>query len=374
MEIIERFEVKHEDDVGGEGTEIRFEAYAAGANTNYATAEKITKTFKMEVHMGVLIYRAIATQKSAQTEMVDLYVNDELVADDLESGVAQQHDVSIAGIYPKIDVTSGDAADNLDPIATYVIDLNGPGNEDTISPKDHQIILIEDSEEIISLYHKRDVQSTSSDPTKVDLFVVHGAGKIGSTDIRIVDIDNNETVLENLFDDLEPDTITDYVSVTPGVVAFELSNSDNSTVHEVVELDLSALAGKAISGVILPVYTTEGASATLVIYEAAAPVGISEELLSYPDGITYFNSYPNPFSSSASIVYLLEKPMDLEVSVYNVSGQKIRILHSGFQFEGEHQIHWDGTNESGQQVDPGIYLCLMKTETGIVTHKLTRVR
>ena len=324
--------------------------------------------------MGVLIYRAIATQKSAQTEMVDMYVNDELVADDLESGVAQQHDVSIAGIYPKIDVTSSDAADNLDPIATYVIDLNGPGNEDTISPKDHQIILIEDSEEMINLYHKRDVQTASSDPSKVDLYFVHGASEIGSADIRMVDIQNHETVLETLLNDLEPDTVTNYVSVTPGVVAFELSNSDNSTVHEVVELDLSALAGKAISGVILPIYTTEEASATLVISEAVAPVGISRELSNSPDGVTYFNSYPNPFSSYASIVYLLEKAMDMEVSVYNVSGQQIRILHSGFQMEGEHQIHWDGTNESGQQVDPGIYLCLLKTETGIVTHKLTRVR
>jgi hypothetical protein len=374
MEVIERFKVKHEDDVGAEGTEIRFEAYASGPNTNYATTEKITKTFKLEVHFAVTLFHAVATQKSAQTGMVDLYVNDELVVDDLESGVAQQHDVSIAGIYPKIDITSSDAADNLNPLATYMIDLSGPGNEETISPRDHQIILIEDTEKMIHLYHKRDVQSASSDPSKVDLFVVHGAGKIGSADIRIVDIQNNETILETLFEDLEPDSVTNYISLTPGVVALELSNSDNSLVHEVVNVDLSALAGKATFGIIVPLATAEGVSATLVIYEAAAPVGISEELLSYTDGVAYINSYPNPFSSAASIVYLLEKPMDLELSVYNVSGQKIRILHSGFQLEGEHQIHWDGKNESGQQVDPGIYLCVLKTDSGMVTHKLTRVR
>jgi len=381
IEIIACFKVGSQElqdilsTVGHGGDKLKIEAEAKGANTSTARAEKTAEGFRLDVYFSVqFLGTYLGGKKSAQIEMVDLYINDTLVADNLQIEVPQQYVVTVSGIYPKIDITSSTDTDNLNPLATYMIDLNGPGNEHLISPRDHELILIEDIEQVIHLHHKRNVQTNSSDPSKVDLYVVHGAEDIGSTDVRIVDKDNPETVLETLFDDLEPDSVTDYVTITPGVVAFELSSSDNSIIHQVVETDLTTLVGKAVSGVIVPVGTGEGASAILVISGTIIPVGISGNLSNGLDGIAYINSYPNPFSSAASIVYLLEKPMDMEFSVYNLSGQKIRILHSGFQLEGEHQIHWDGTNESGQQVDPGIYLCILKTDSGIVTHKLTRVR
>ena len=66
--------------------------------------------------------------------------------------------------------------------------------------------------------------------------------------------------------------------------------------------------------------------------------------------------------------------MEMDVSVYNVSGQKIRTLYSGVQTVGEHYLLWNGNNESGLRVDPGIYLCLLKSESGILARKLSLVR
>jgi len=352
---------------------IEIEAAAGGVNTNFDVAKKSTKPFTLKVHFAVVIHKIWGQTKSTRTEVVDLYLNDKLLVDDLENGVPQEVDASVAGIYPKIDITRGDAENNLDPIASPVIDLNGSGNEHLISPANHQLILIEDPEEAIHLYHKRDVQSLSSDPAMVDLYLVHGGGDIGSADIRIVDVQNHETVLETLFDDLKPDSVTDYISLTPGVVAFELGSSDNSVIYDVSEVDLSSLKGKAIHFVIVPEPSDDGLSARLIIPEMAT-TGIPEAFSFSSARVRSLISYPNPFSSSVTIEYLLEQSMDMELTVHNAAGQKIRTLHSGFLLEGRHWIYWDGTLDTGRRVDPGIYLCLLRTESGIIGRKLINVR
>lgn len=378
LEITAHFKVGYKDLFFLDGKEysVKIKANARGINTNEAVAERVTELFILEVDalMDLYEYWGFRTNKSTQIDMVDIYVNDSLVVDDLHSGESRNQEIAIAGIYPRIDITNSTDPNNLDPIASYVIDLNGPGNEHLISPRNHQLILIEDSEGVIHLYHKRDVQTVSSDPSKVDLFVVHGAADIGAADIRSVDIQNHENVLGTLFDDLEPDSITGYISVNPEVFALELSNSDNSTVHNVMEADLTALAGKAISGVILPDNTTEEASAILVISGTAATTGISRETVNEGNGVTFLTSYPNPFSSAVTISYVLEETMDLEVSIYGISGQKIRTLYTGFQMKGEQYLHWDGRNESGIMTDPGMYLCVLKSGVGTVTRKITKVR
>ncbi len=375
VEKIIRFKVKAFEDVNDEiapGYKIELKAGAHGVNTNLDKKASETTVFKLDVHLFVEFLAGDLAVKSTQSEMVDLYVDDVLVADDIQSGVVQEHDVSV-NAYPKIDITTSSATDNQDPIATYELDLLGPGDELAIPSQNHHLVLVETGDEI-DLHHKRDALTAASDPSKVDLFVVHGAGDIGSTDIRLVDPQNNTTVLETLFDNLEPDSVTDYISVSPGIHAFELSSSDNSLVHDVVLVDLSNLAGKAISGVIVPAGSTAGASATLVLSGATTPVGILKDFADNGDGVISFTTYPNPFSSSVHIGYELGSAMELEIRIYNASGQKVRALYSGLQQQGAYQVHWDGNNEHGQIVEPGMYFCTMTSGSGTITRRISKIR
>ena len=51
-------------------------------------------------------------------------------------------------------------------------------------------------------------------------------------------------------------------------------------------------------------------------------------------------NYPNPFNPATTIRYNLKKPDNVIVTVYNVSGQKIKTLVNGYQSVGEHELTW----------------------------------
>jgi len=70
-----------------------------------------------------------------------------------------------------------------------------------------------------------------------------------------------------------------------------------------------------------------------------------------------FKVYPNPMSESTTIRFNLEKSAKVELKVYNMFGQVVKVLADGDLFEGEHQITWNGSNASGAKAPSGIYLC-----------------
>ena len=53
--------------------------------------------------------------------------------------------------------------------------------------------------------------------------------------------------------------------------------------------------------------------------------------------------------------YTLDETSDTTVSVYDNNGLKIRTLYSGWNEKGEHNINWDGRDESGEIVSDGTY-------------------
>lgn len=66
--------------------------------------------------------------------------------------------------------------------------------------------------------------------------------------------------------------------------------------------------------------------------------------------------YPNPFNPLTAISFKLETLADTEVSVYNLKGQKVRVLTSGSAGAGDHTLRWDGKDDQGRELAAGIYL------------------
>jgi glucuronoarabinoxylan endo-1,4-beta-xylanase len=66
-------------------------------------------------------------------------------------------------------------------------------------------------------------------------------------------------------------------------------------------------------------------------------------------------NYPNPFSSSTAISYELKNQSDVKVSIYDVLGREIRTFDAGYQAAGSHGIVWNGRNDFGKVVVPGVY-------------------
>ncbi|HKJ79309.1 MAG TPA: FlgD immunoglobulin-like domain containing protein, partial [Prolixibacteraceae bacterium] len=92
---------------------------------------------------------------------------------------------------------------------------------------------------------------------------------------------------------------------------------------------------------------------TIVVKQKSAETGVS--ILSETEAL--LKAYPNPFNQFAKISVQLTNTATIDLAVYNLYGQKVKTLIHEKRQEGNHTVVWDGTNQGGNQVAPGVYFC-----------------
>jgi len=75
-----------------------------------------------------------------------------------------------------------------------------------------------------------------------------------------------------------------------------------------------------------------------------------------PEALPVLHSYPNPFNPSTTIEFTLPESGFTALSIYNISGQKVRELAADYMTAGVHSLTWDGRDDSGNAVSSGIYI------------------
>ncbi|MCD6177625.1 MAG: T9SS type A sorting domain-containing protein [Candidatus Cloacimonetes bacterium] len=76
----------------------------------------------------------------------------------------------------------------------------------------------------------------------------------------------------------------------------------------------------------------------------------------------YMSNYPNPFNPSTTISFSILEESNVELSIYNIKGQKIKKLEIRNVKLGINEIVWDGKDDNSKPVTSGIYLYLLKVE------------
>jgi hypothetical protein len=66
---------------------------------------------------------------------------------------------------------------------------------------------------------------------------------------------------------------------------------------------------------------------------------------------------PNPFNPITKISFALAQAGPVKLAVYDAAGREVRTLITGVQDAGQHQITWNGTDNSGHPVGSGTYFC-----------------
>jgi hypothetical protein len=92
----------------------------------------------------------------------------------------------------------------------------------------------------------------------------------------------------------------------------------------------------------------------------SSDVGDEDEIPGKPGEFTLYQNYPNPFNPITVIQYALPRDCEVEITLYNVSGQKIKTLVKRKEKAGYREVRWDGKNDEGEQVASGIYLYTIK--------------
>ena len=73
-------------------------------------------------------------------------------------------------------------------------------------------------------------------------------------------------------------------------------------------------------------------------------------------------NYPNPFNDETRIQFTLPRSEIVRVELFNIMGERIRVLaHDRFS-AGPHTIQWQGDNDAGTKMPSGQYFCRIVTE------------
>lgn len=94
-------------------------------------------------------------------------------------------------------------------------------------------------------------------------------------------------------------------------------------------------------------------------------------------GFAVAQCYPNPFSPSTSITYMISvgagaSPVLLRV--YDLAGRVVRTLVDAPRTAGIHTVTWDATNQAGAPVAGGVYFYQLKVNAETQTRRMILVR
>ena len=97
---------------------------------------------------------------------------------------------------------------------------------------------------------------------------------------------------------------------------------------------------------------------------------VSNSARMLPAAFELLQNYPNPFNPSTTITYTLTTAAEVELTIYNVLGERVRVLLHYFQVAGEHALVWDGRNDAAQTLSSGLYLCRLNAGGVIRTKRM----
>ncbi len=84
--------------------------------------------------------------------------------------------------------------------------------------------------------------------------------------------------------------------------------------------------------------------------------------------------YPNPFSGKTTIEYQLPEESPVRIEIYNITGQRVKVLIDNNQPAGNWSSTWNGTDARGKAVAAGVYMVHLQADGYSETRKVVLVR
>jgi hypothetical protein len=93
-----------------------------------------------------------------------------------------------------------------------------------------------------------------------------------------------------------------------------------------------------------------------------------------PETFSLQQNYPNPFNPETRIGFSLDERTEVDLSVFNTIGQKVRTLAHGSYEAGSHEVTWNGTDDSWRMQSAGLYFYRLTSNGEIITRKMVLVQ
>jgi hypothetical protein len=89
-----------------------------------------------------------------------------------------------------------------------------------------------------------------------------------------------------------------------------------------------------------------------------------------PTSFVLDQNYPNPFNSETTIRLALPVAGWVELSIYDLSGQKVEMLMNGWRPAGDYFVRWNGRDQRGDALASGVYLYRLRAGGQVGARKL----
>jgi subtilisin family serine protease len=82
---------------------------------------------------------------------------------------------------------------------------------------------------------------------------------------------------------------------------------------------------------------------------------------------------PNPFTAGCDVSFVMPEEGRARLSVFDVTGRRVRVLADGIFGSGPQRVRWDGRDDLGRGVGAGVYVARLEASGGARERKLVRV-
>jgi hypothetical protein len=115
------------------------------------------------------------------------------------------------------------------------------------------------------------------------------------------------------------------------------------------------------------VFMSGGTSDVLSVDWDAALTGVPP---ASPREIALSPPFPNPMRDAVTIRFVAAEPGPVEVAILDVSGRHIRTLEDEPREAGVGVLRWDGRDDRGTRVAPGVYLVQMRSTGRVISRRI----
>ena len=84
------------------------------------------------------------------------------------------------------------------------------------------------------------------------------------------------------------------------------------------------------------------------------------KVVDLPAGFSIYDNHPNPFNPTTTISYDLPEQSLIKLKVFDIRGQEVTTLQNDLEPPGNYEVHWNGLDQSGNQVSTGVYFCRLQ--------------
>ncbi len=108
--------------------------------------------------------------------------------------------------------------------------------------------------------------------------------------------------------------------------------------------------------------------------EMDVTISSSKNSNTLPTDFSLSQNQPNPFNPTTQISFSLPKPAEVNLTIFNILGEKVVTLTEGLRTAGAHSVTWDGRDSRGNTVASGVYFYRLDAGDFTATKKMLMMK